>query len=802
MFSQYICGVSQLICWYCVRAFYVFIDVDHMFRVTCAVLSRLSSSNSTVKCYCIRRCFLHATNSLHFATIETNNKFSTVVLRRKIKLNLEKAGKDDDLKVDMEELEKALKTDEVSTNYNENIRKLRGQVEKGFREIFTGKLAMVIVGVSVILIIILSGLREKKMRELESERKQTIGRARIGGSWELVDFDGKLGGSEQLKGNWLLLYFGFTHCPDVCPDSIEKMVEVVFISVDPERDTVERVKEYCAEFSPKIKGYTGSKEQVAKVAKAFRVYYSQGPKVDKDDYIVDHTVIMYLIDPDGEFHDYYGQNRSAEEISKIIKLKVFKHDTMKKRKMASSATPKHYAVRIPKRNGSRRYSILKFNATLKIDPGKWATADYNIRMAREDNKEQAAASEIRQDYGEGSEYGKALREEARRKKYGLQLQTYQHDNQPWMLSITDSSSKERKFRSIREGGAGEHADYWVFLKSGEEFHAYKIDEWYQFMPFSTHRTLDIDQAEERFRERNRVMNQFALKAQIQQQLKAMDEDGEQMIKTTKSLKIKDEASSDENSDGEKGDDEDDAPGRSLKPKSSKLAVRARKDKRQRVENADEVAAYESDDGDDEGREYDYMSDSGSESDRDAIPMEQKVDEAMVAVGDETGLKKLIGDDFSDTDSSDVDGSSTDSSGSDSDDPDKEINSAIFLPVKKAPEEPLPSARKRPLENATLADAEAKKIKTEQPITTPSALPAQPTANQDGLNEETVRRYLRRKPHTTKELLSKIKSKCGDMEKSEIVQKLAAILKRIEPHQFKQKHGKKEVLFFSLNNNLA
>ncbi|VDM42914.1 unnamed protein product, partial [Toxocara canis] len=71
------------------------------------------------------------------------------------------------------------------------------------------------------------------------------------------------------------------------------------------------------------------------------------------------------------------------------------------------------------------------------------------------------------------------------------------------------------------------------------------------------------------------------------------------------------------------------------------------------------------------------------------------------------------------------------------------------------------------------------------------------SSSDGLNEETVRRYLRRKPHTTKELLSKIKSKCGDMEKSEIVQKLAAILKRIEPHQFKQKHGKKEVLFFSL-----
>ncbi|VDK84110.1 unnamed protein product [Litomosoides sigmodontis] len=495
--------------------------------------------------------------------------------------------------------------------------------------------------------------------------------------------------------------------------------------------------------------------------------------------------------------------------------------------MSSATIPKHYAVRIPKRNGSKRYSILKFNGALKIDPGKWATADYSIRMAREDNKEQAAANEIRQDYGEGSEYGKALREEARRKKYGRQLQTYQHDNQPWVLTITDSNTKERKFRSIREGGAGEHADYWVFLKSGEEFHAYKVDEWHQFMPFSTHRTLDIDQAEERFRERDRVMNQFALKAQIQQQLRAMDEDGEQMIKTTKSLKIKDEASSDENSDGEKGDDEDDAPVGSLKPKKHlKPASRILKDKRQRVENADEVAAYESDDGDDEGREYDYMSDSGSESDRDAIPMEQKVDEAMVAVGDETGLKKLIGDDFSDTDSSDVDDitkkllaveddegdelkkqfidvDERDSSGSDSDDPDKEINSAIFLPVKKSLEEPSSStARKRPLEDGSLADTDAKKIKIEQSHTAPLTSSTQPTTNQDGLNEETVRRYLRRKPHTTKELLSKIKSKCGDMEKSEIVQKLAAILKRIEPHQFKQKHGKKEVLFFSLNNNLA
>lgn len=103
------------------------------------------------------------------------------------------------------------------------------------------------------------------------------GKARIGGEWELLNTDKKLEGSKELLGNWVLMYFGFTNCPDICPDEIEKMVDVVdqldkdkdpipvvpvFITVDPERDPPERVKKYCTEFSPKIRGYTGSKEQV------------------------------------------------------------------------------------------------------------------------------------------------------------------------------------------------------------------------------------------------------------------------------------------------------------------------------------------------------------------------------------------------------------------------------------------------------------------------------------------------------------------------------------------------------------
>ncbi|KAK6059359.1 SCO1/SenC, partial [Cooperia oncophora] len=280
---------------------------------------------------------------------------------------------------------------------------------------------------------------------------------------------------------------------DAKPDKIP--IKPIFISVDPERDTIQRVKEYCAEFSPKLKGFTGSVEQVNKVAKTFRVYHSQGPRTgkDKDDYIVDHTVITYLVDPDGLFHDYYGQTRTAEEIANIIEMKVLNQ-------MSSQQLPKsEFVVRVPKRNENKRYSVLKFNGMDRVDTSKW-TIDSMVHMEREDNKNVTLSTQTVQEYGEGSEYGKAAREEARRKKYGRQARSYKLDNQPWHLSFVESDGRTRKMKSIREGGAGEHADYWVFLKSGEEFLAYKVDDWHKFLPAITHKTLDIDQAEEKFLE--------------------------------------------------------------------------------------------------------------------------------------------------------------------------------------------------------------------------------------------------------------------------------------------------------------
>ncbi|XP_003371356.1 cuticle collagen rol-6 [Trichinella spiralis] len=184
------------------------------------------------------------------------------------------------------------------------------------------------------------------------EKKRIIGKSLIGGSWELVNHYGQPVKSEDFKGQWLLIYFGFTHCPDVCPDEIEKMCKIIsildkdkefaivkplFVSVDPERDDPAAFAlisllhlRHTVEFSPKLLGLTGSEEQVNKICKAFRVYRSQGPRDQDDDYIVDHTIIMYLINPDGGFVDYYGQSRNAEEIANAIRTKIIIYESQLK----------------------------------------------------------------------------------------------------------------------------------------------------------------------------------------------------------------------------------------------------------------------------------------------------------------------------------------------------------------------------------------------------------------------------------------------------------------------------------------
>ena len=175
----------------------------------------------------------------------------------------------------------------------------------------------------------------ERQRRLESIKAgPSSGKASIGGPFgnmKLANDDGARWHTDELKGKFALLYFGFTMCPDICPDELEKMAECVdlvekagktispvFISIDPERDTVKRVKEYVKEFHPRLIGVTGSVEACKSAAKQYRVYYHKTGDEDGDDYLVDHSIIMYLVDPNGEFVTFYGKNYEAAPMAEAI----------------------------------------------------------------------------------------------------------------------------------------------------------------------------------------------------------------------------------------------------------------------------------------------------------------------------------------------------------------------------------------------------------------------------------------------------------------------------------------------------
>uniref|UniRef100_A0A914MIE8 Transcription initiation factor IIF subunit alpha n=1 Tax=Meloidogyne incognita TaxID=6306 RepID=A0A914MIE8_MELIC len=556
---------------------------------------------------------------------------------------------------------------------------------------------------------------------------------------------------------------------------------------------------------------------------------------------------------------------------------------------AHNQQKKEFQVRIPK-TANKRLTILKFNESLNVRPQRWVME--TLRMEREDNRRAGVTTSgsFVQEFGEGSEYGKAAREEARLKKFGRQTRKYEHDKQPWRLTIEqnvsgDADSKQatkvRKFRSMREAGASEHADYWIFYKSGNDLEAYKVDEWYQFLPAVTYKYLDAEQAEERFKERDNVLNHFALKAQIQKQLAEQEDQLQQQqrqkigdtLKRAGGLKIKDEASSDEDEDNDVDEEEQNGKSKngSKKKKDGKKGKKVKnekeeknKTKKQRVKAADEIADYESEDGQDEGREYDYMSDSGSDSEREELNVDQKMEDDLVGVADEQGLKHDLDseeddDDFDDEDDDEEEEEKKDQEGGkkdgvkeqnetadsrakavknvdkmmeqntgakiradfdngeeseDSDfdeDPDSaRVNSVLFMQDKrKAATSSSSSQQRKRQEPGGTGETQQSSSISEQPEVKRAKITSDEPES-EVITESFIRKLLEKRPHSTKQLLTKVNQRFQQQHKQDdnqtppvkdkkIVAQLAEILKKIEPYQFRKKNeAGKDVLYFSMN----
>jgi protein SCO1/2 len=214
-------------------------------------------------------------------------------------------------------------------------------------------LLFLLSGTSLILYFRYEKSRMERLRIAEAAKG--VGKPKVGGPFVLLDQNGKEFDSERdMRGRYALVYFGFSHCPDICPEELDKlavMVDLVnaspvmqglgagsgsggkgggegkdkgkllplFITCDPARDTPGVLKTYLSEFHPDIVGLTGTWEEIKDVCKKYRVYFSTPPGVKKgEDYLVDHSIYFYLMDPEGDFVEAIGRQHSPAQAAGII----------------------------------------------------------------------------------------------------------------------------------------------------------------------------------------------------------------------------------------------------------------------------------------------------------------------------------------------------------------------------------------------------------------------------------------------------------------------------------------------------
>ena len=164
----------------------------------------------------------------------------------------------------------------------------------------------------------------------------SIGTALVGGPFSLTDHTGRKVTDKDFRGHYMLVFFGYTYCPDICPTELQVMsaaldnlgakaddIQPIFITFDPQRDTPEVLKQYISNFHPRLVGLTGTPEEIAVAAKAYRVFYNRlentsGP----DTYLMDHSTITYLMDKQGKFLKHFSYSTDAAALAQALEKAI------------------------------------------------------------------------------------------------------------------------------------------------------------------------------------------------------------------------------------------------------------------------------------------------------------------------------------------------------------------------------------------------------------------------------------------------------------------------------------------------
>lgn len=207
---------------------------------------------------------------------------------------------------------------------------MKNNSSKSFSKIIIA-LSAIIAAISVYILIAI----ELPNKPLAGHGGAPESEALIGGDFTLKDHDGNQFNSDNMKGKLSLVYFGFTFCPDICPTSLQKLTNVlttldkykidilpIFITVDPSRDSQELLKEYLGHFHPKFVGLTGTEEEIRDVADLYKVFYAKAEGAEKagDNYMLDHSSFVYLMDKNGKYLKHFYMTSTPEEIIEFIRM--------------------------------------------------------------------------------------------------------------------------------------------------------------------------------------------------------------------------------------------------------------------------------------------------------------------------------------------------------------------------------------------------------------------------------------------------------------------------------------------------